>query len=169
MGYGKLSTFRSIVYLLRRVFPHTAMSGVEAVAGLVLGVLPLLVSAAEHYNDCFEAIRRYRKLTSEVKDFGQQFRIQKTIFRNQCRLFLEDAIEHDVAAKMLDEKNHPYWHDSNVEAELVEQLGGSRDACVAVIELILTRLEDIGKESRRLECIVNQTQEVTNAQGLGVA
>lgn len=136
------------------------MSGAEAVAGLVIGVLPLLISAAEHYNDCFQAFRRYRKLTSEVKEFGQLFKIQKTIFRNQCRLFLEDAIEHDVAAKMLDEKDHPYWHDSSVEAELVEQLGGSRDACVAVIKSIMQRLEDIGKESQRLECIVNQSQEV---------
>lgn len=139
------------------------MSGAEAVAGLVIGVLPLLISAAEHYNDCLQAFRRYRKFTSEVKEFGQQFKIQKTIFRNQCRLFLEDAIEHDVATKMLDEKDHPYWHDSSVEAELAEQLGGSRDACVAVIKSIKQRLEGIDKETQQLEGVITESPEVLTA------
>lgn len=139
------------------------MSGAEAVAGLVIGVLPLLISAAEHYNDCFQAFRRYRKFTSEVKEFGQQFKIQKTIFRNQCRLFLEDAVEHDVATKMLDEKDHPYWHDPIVEAELLRQLGGSREACVAIIKSIMQRLEGIGKESQQLEGVITESPEVTAA------
>lgn len=139
------------------------MSGAEAVAGLVIGVLPLLISAAEHYNDCFQAFRRYRKFTSEVKEFRQQFKIQKTIFRNQCRLFLEDAIEHDVATKMLDEKDHPYWHDSSKEAALVEQLGGSREACVAIIKSIMQKLKGIGKESQQLESVITESPEVIAA------
>ena len=139
------------------------MSGAETVAGLVLGVLPLLISAAEHYEDCFRAFRRYRKFNSEVREFRQQFKIQKTIFRNQCRLFLEETVEHDVATKMLEEKGHPYWHDSKVEAELLQQLCVSSDMCVGIIEiieLIKQRLASIGKQSQKLEDIVDQNHEV---------
>jgi hypothetical protein len=55
------------------------MSGMEAV-GLVLGILPLIISAAEHYEDAFKPFKRYKKFAPELQLYQQQLGTQKTIF-----------------------------------------------------------------------------------------
>ncbi|MCJ1426288.1 hypothetical protein MMC29_004191 [Sticta canariensis] len=125
-------------------------------AEVALAVLPLVISAIEHYKDCFRPLIRYRKFTSELDRFQQRLKIQKAIFRNQCRILLENAVHQDVASQMLEEHSHFLWCDAQTEELLVKQLGSSREACVAVIELIDERLRGIEKESRGFETIIDQ-------------
>lgn len=132
------------------------MSGPE----FALALLPILISAVEHYDDCFRPLTRYRKFASELNRFQQLLKIQKAIFRNQCRILLENAVSQDVANQMLTERNHLSWCDVETERLLMEQLGSSREACVAVIELIDKRLCGIEKESRGFGIIVDQELQV---------
>jgi len=143
------------------------MSGVETVVGLTLGVLPLLISAAEHYDDCLRPFIRYRNFAKEADRFRHSLGIQKTIFRNQCRILLEEILEHDVAATMLNGPsgaNHPSWSDIELEKELCRLLGDSKGACITTIELIEERLRDIECESRDLETSIDQDQVSIMAQ-----
>ena len=110
------------------------MSGVETVAGLAVGVLPLLIAAAEHYDQCFRPFVRYKKIAKEADHFRNQLNIQRTIFRNQCRLLLEQIVEHDAASCMLKAPEDPSWHDAALDAKIGQLLGESREACVATIE-----------------------------------
>ena len=126
------------------------MSGAE----VVLGILPLLVSAVEHWDDCLRPFKRYRKFASEVDRFRQHLNVQHTIFRNQCRILLENVTEDDTAVQMLAQWRHPLWSDSEIESELSKRLAESKDACVAAIELIAEKLEDVLRESQDLEGIV---------------
>lgn len=126
------------------------MSGAE----VVLGILPLLVSAAEHWDDCLRPFKRYRSFAKEVDRFRQHLNVQHTIFRNQCRILLENVTEDDSAVQMLAHWKHPLWSDSEIESQLSRRLAESKNACVAAIELIAERLEDVLKESRDLESIV---------------
>ena len=135
------------------------MSGIETVA-LVLGVLPLLVSAVEHYEDCFRPFLRYKTFAIEANRYQKQLKIQKTIFRNECRILLENVIEHDVVIKMLDKKGHPLWRDEDTEKALSEQLGSSSEACRATVLLIEERLIEVSKESQNLDVIVDQEKDV---------
>ncbi|CAF9920614.1 MAG: hypothetical protein ALECFALPRED_001583 [Alectoria fallacina] len=140
------------------------MSGVETVAGLALGILPLLISAAEHYDDCLRPFIRYKNFAKEADRFRHLLGIQKTIFRNQCRILLEDIIEHDVASSMLNGPsgaNHPSWSDVELEAQLSQLLGDSRDACIATVEMIKERLRDIEDESQDLEMTLHQDSQDT--------
>lgn len=132
------------------------MSGAE----VALALLPLLISAVEHYNDCFRPLIRYRKFTSELDRFQQRLKIQKAIFRNQCRMLLENAVSQDVANKMLQERNPLSWHNAETEKLLIKQLGFSTEACIAVVELIEERLRDIEKESISFGAIVDQEYQV---------
>ena len=139
------------------------MSGVEAVAGLALGFLPLLISAAEHYDECLRPFIRYKDFAKEANRFVKSLRIQKGIFRNQCRILLEEIINHDVASSMLDGKSgaeHPYWSDIQLEEQLTRLLGDSRDLCITTIELIEDRLEDIDTESQDLATAIDQDSRV---------
>ena len=126
------------------------MSGAETGAGLALGVLPLLLAAAEHYDQCFRPFIRYKKIAQEADHFRDQLNIQKTIFRNQCRLLLKQIVEHDAASRMLKAPDEPLWHDAALNAKLSELLGESREACVAAVEMIELRLHDIQTENREL-------------------
>lgn len=132
------------------------MSGAE----VALALLPLLISAVEHFNDCFRPLIRYRKFTSELNRLQQLLKIQRAIFRNQCRILLENAVNQDVANRMLEERNHLSWFDAETEKLLLDQLGSSREACIAVVELIDEKLQYIEKESSGLEIIIDQKQQV---------
>ena len=143
------------------------MSGVEAIAGLALGILPLLISAAEHYDDCLRPFIRYKNFAKEADRFAHLLGVQKTIFRNQCRLLLEEIIEHDVASSMLSPSpsganHHPSWSDIDLEDQLSQLLGDSRDACVTTVEMIEERLRDIKGESQDLETTIDQDSRVFN-------
>ena len=142
------------------------MSGVEAIAGLALGILPLLISAAEHYDDCLRPFIRYKNFAKEADRFGHLLGIQKTIFRNQCRLLLEEIIEHDVASSMLSRpsgaNHHPSWSDIDLEEQISQLLGDSRDACITAVEMIEERLRDIKGESQDLETTIDQDSRVFN-------
>ena len=145
--------------------PLKGMSGAETVAGLVLGVLPLLVVAAEHYDQCFRPFVRYKKIAKEADHFRDQLNIQKTIFRNQCRLLLEQIVEHDAAARMLKGPDDPLWHDAALDAKLNQLLGESREACVAAIKIIEQRLQDIQNESEELWTALDAEHQVPNPSG----
>ena len=132
------------------------MSGAE----VVLGILPLLIAAAEHWDDCIRPFKRYRKFTTEVDRFQQHLKVQNTIFRNQCRILLENVTQDDAAGQMLAEPNHPLWSDPEMERQLTSHLAESRDACHTTIELMTERLEDLHKESGKLGAIVAQDQDV---------
>lgn len=134
------------------------MAGVEIGFG-VLGILPLIISTAEHYNDCFRPFRRYRKFATEVDHFQQRFKIQRAIFRNQCRILLDIVTPQDATSSMLEDPGHPLWIDREVDQQLAEYLEESKDACVAVVKLINEILRGVERESQSLETIVEEDQD----------
>ena len=138
------------------------MSGVEAVAGLAVGVLPLLIAAAEHYDQCFRPFVRYKRIAKEADHFRNQLNIQRTIFRNQCRLLLEQIVEHDAASCMLKAPEHSSWHDAALDAKISQLLGESSEACVATIEIIEQRLRHIQSECQELWTALDAECQVPN-------
>ena len=135
------------------------MAGVEIGLG-VLGILPLIISTAEHYNDCFRPFKRYRKFDTEVDHFQKRFKVQRTIFRNQCRILLNNVASPNTTPSMLGDPGHPLWTDREVDQQLAEYLNESKDACVAVVKLIDEILRGVERESQSLEMIVNEDQGV---------
>ena len=133
--------------------------GMEAL-GIILAILPLLVSAAEHYDDCLRPFIRYRRFASKVDRFQQKLNIQRTVFRNECRILLELVVEHDVARRMVEDSTHPQWNDKELEQQLVRHLNTSRDACVSIIQAIQECLQDVEKDSGDFESAVQSCGQV---------
>ena len=126
----------------------------------MLGILPLIVSAAEHYSNCFRPFSRYRKFSTEVDRFQQRLKVQKTIFRHHCLILLENVTLHDAAASMLGDRSHPLWADQEIEQQLAGYLKDLRDACIETIELIQERLKDVEKKSQGFGVVLNDDQDV---------
>jgi hypothetical protein len=136
------------------------MAGVE-VAGFVLGVLPLLISAAEHYEDVFKPFKRYRKFAPELELYQQQLGTQKTIFRNECHLLLTAVTDRQTAREMLKESKHPSWLDQHLDERFARQLGESGSACKTIIDLIQAKLKVVEEETESFGLLIQQSIPVS--------
>ncbi len=132
------------------------MSGLEVV-GVVLGVLPLLISAAEHYEDVFKPFKRFKKCAPELELYQQQLKTQRTIFMNQCQLLLTALTGRESAKDMLREKDHPSWNDNILKEKLAEQLGNSTEACEATVKLIAQKLKSIEEDAESFGVILQES------------
>ncbi len=111
------------------------MTGVEA-ARFVLGVLPLMISAAEHYGDVFRPFNRYRKFAPELELYQQQLGTQKTIFRNECHLLLATLTNRQTAKEMLREGKHLLWEDLDLDERFAKHFGDFGVACKNIINIL---------------------------------
>ena len=139
---------------------RSAMSGFEP-AGLALAILPLIVSAAKHYEDCFRPFSRYKKFAKEAECFRTLLNVQKTIFRNQCSILLEEIADHDAALGILNGASHPSQSDQELERRLGELLGESKELCAAIIKTIQEKLSDVESESQQLGFDIEQERQVS--------
>jgi hypothetical protein len=135
------------------------MTGIEA-AGFVLGVLPLMISAAEHYEDVFRPFKRYRKFAPELELYQQQLGTQKTIFRNECHLLLATLTNRQTAKDMLREDRHPSWKDPDLNVRFSRQLGDSEAACKSTITLMQVRLKEIEEKTESFGSVIQQSTPV---------
>jgi hypothetical protein len=132
------------------------MTGIEA-AGLVLGVLPLMISAAEHYEDVVRPFKRYRKFAPELELYQQRLETQKTIFRNECHLLLATLTNRQTAKDMLRESKHPSWEDPDLNEKFSRQLGDSGAACTNIINLMQGKLKEIEEKTKSFESVMKQS------------
>ncbi|CZR60754.1 uncharacterized protein PAC_10650 [Phialocephala subalpina] len=122
------------------------MSGAEAV-GLVLGILPLLISTAEHYRDVLKPFKRYQNFAPELEIYQLQLNNQKTIFHSECRWLLTALTDSQMATDMLRESTHPSWGDKELDEKCAQQLGDSGTCCKETIALIQAKLKVMEKEA----------------------
>ena len=138
------------------------------VAGIVLGVLPLLISAVEHYEDCWRPFVRYRKFHSKFDAFQQRLKTQKVVFYNESRILLETVLERDIANTMLEDSSHINWSKQDVEEQLGIQLDSSRDACIGIITQISEQLKIVEDDRKGLESIIEHENVCSHSTRLPV-
>ena len=137
------------------------MAGVETAVGLALGIFPLLISAAEHYDTSLRPFARYRNIAREADRYLARLENQRVIFKNQCRILLERVIDHDAATSMLKGgAAHPLWSNVELDNQLSELLSDSKRACMATIGMIEEQLWGVEKESQDLENAIEKDARV---------
>lgn len=129
-------------------------------AALVLAVLPLIISAAEHYSDASHAFTRYQRFAPEVSNLSTVLRAQRAIFTSANRRLLASCVGQDQAKHMLDDSKHPGWTDEDTEILVIERLSDSRRTFIDLIGLIDSTLSYLEEENMRLEGAVNDPQDV---------
>jgi hypothetical protein len=128
--------------------------------GFALAIFPLLISAGEHYAEAAVAFRRYHHFATEAATLASILGIQRAIFRRANKLLLERVVGSEQANDMLDDAQHPGWGDKAVEDSFMEQLGDLGEAVMDSIRLIKEELEALEKESKKLEELTTERQEV---------
>lgn len=82
------------------------MSGFE-VAGIVLGSIPLIVSAVEAY---INFMKGWGKVTSELRSLNRQLTTERAKLYNVCDQLLGDLVPQRDIEPMLQDPMGPLWH-----------------------------------------------------------
>ncbi len=100
------------------------MSGVE-VAGIVLGVLPLVISALEHYADGINTAKRFWRYKSEIRSLILQINTERSIFINTIEQLLTGVVETKQLAELISCPAGQVWREAGVEENLKNRLRGA--------------------------------------------
>ncbi|KAH7370409.1 hypothetical protein BKA65DRAFT_488374 [Rhexocercosporidium sp. MPI-PUGE-AT-0058] len=116
------------------------------IVGLVLGVIPLLISAVENYEVTFQPFVTYRRHAKEVLRFTAKLETQRAIFHNECQLLLQ-AVGQNLP-DILRDPDHPARNDEQLSKRLQELLGSSYGTCVLTLKLIKDTLDEVTEETK---------------------
>lgn len=97
------------------------MSGLE-VAGVVLGSLPLVISALEHYANGVHTAKRYWRYKSELRSLVLQIQTERGIFINTLEQLLGGVVRIEHMTEFLSNPGGNAWKNAEVDIKLKERL-----------------------------------------------
>lgn len=98
------------------------MSGFE-VAGLVLGAIPLIISAIEHYESSLDRAKVFFKWQDVLEKARRDLWIQYSSYEMTLRLLLTDLASEAELEELLNEPKSNLWDDPELINGLREKLG----------------------------------------------
>ena len=120
----------------RRYFQHLhtflEMSGFEVV-GVVLGVIPLLISGLEHYADGIRTMKTMWNYEAIVDHLVIEFTLSQSNFRHSCQNLLVPILP-DVEAANLLEGGVPQWENPMLDKRLREHLGSDYEVYTRAVK-----------------------------------
>lgn len=109
------------------------MSGIEAV-GIVLGAIPLIIVAVQHYAEGVSTIRRYLKYKHGLKDIARSLQTEYDIFRNTCEQLLGGLVHDHELSKLLSEPSGADWEAPALKRKIETRLRGSFDGYIQTMK-----------------------------------
>ncbi|KAF2998007.1 hypothetical protein E8E13_007355 [Curvularia kusanoi] len=126
------------------------MSGIE-IAGLVIGVLPLLVELVKSYSTISRRAHVLRHYGKTVKSLSTQLETQNGLFMNEIRLLLLCVEEENVVEEMLADDNNERWTNDELGKKLHRVLGDNYLICRNIIEEIKDMIEELRKDLKQFD------------------
>jgi hypothetical protein len=114
------------------------MSGLE-VAGVVLGSLPLVISALEHYANGIQTAKRYWRYKSELRSLILQIDTERGIFINTLEQLLQGIVRIEHMKEFLSSPGGKVWQDA--EGQLKDRLRSAYDIYFGNVEGMARSLE----------------------------
>jgi hypothetical protein len=100
------------------------MSGIEVV-GLMLGAIPLLISALEHYEECLDPTIAFFKWNSELKQARRRLFYAHTSYVLSIKALLAPITTDTELDEMMDDASSRLWTDGDLAKHLKRALGVS--------------------------------------------
>ncbi|RJE18213.1 hypothetical protein PHISCL_09450 [Aspergillus sclerotialis] len=120
------------------------MSGFD-VAGVVIGILPLLINQLDNYVRGIESLKsfRSRRYRIELMLYCTRIRTQKCLLLNTLETALEDIGYEDDIDVLINDPEGPLWKDEVLEARLRREFGRDYDAFVGNLANASTLLQEL--------------------------
>ena len=119
-------------------------SGIE-IAGLVLGSIPLLVSALEHYAEGVETIERWWRYQRELAAIKRMLKAEQVVFQGTCERLLTGLVTASELDDLLDNAGGEGWKDKELDRGLQRRLGrayASYTECVENMASVIKELKE---------------------------
>lgn len=127
------------------------MSGIE-VAGLIFGVLPVIIQIIKSYETTCERLHTFRVHARAIQRIQVRFRVQQSSFRNECRHLLRLVIHDDEELQAtLEDRTHSRWRDGQLNEQFQICLGDEYDSCETILKEIQQLLKEIGEDLSRFD------------------
>jgi len=122
------------------------MSGIEII-GLILGGLPLVISAAEDYKRGFEPFLKWHRYKREFRSFVNSVDLEKKMFDGLLdRLLKYTNLPLDEKQLLLSGNDPEAWCREDTVNALKVRLGDSYISCMYILETMkedMIKLQDI--------------------------
>lgn len=137
------------------------MSGIEGIAGLILGVVPLIVLTFDGYVRIRELASDFANLDRKLNSIRRDIMATEGLFKSEVNAILSDIVEEDRRKIMLgdikDSRVRAHWEDST------GTLGCEIHACLG--DLYMPVLNLIQSANEILESIKEILQKLDKASG----
>lgn len=120
------------------------MSGFE-VAGIVLGSIPLIVTALEAYS---KFVVEWRKAPSELQSLNRQLTTERSKLYNVCDQLLGDVVPQRDIEPMLQQPFGPLWQSPETSSRIRRRLWNSYDPFEETILEVQEALQKLTKDLR---------------------
>lgn len=98
------------------------MSGFEVV-GVVLGTIPLVISALEHLQGGLSAIGRWRSYKNELRSLDRTLKNENAIFTNTCRILLSGVVDRTEYEELVRDPFGKLWSSAKIKDQIALRLG----------------------------------------------
>lgn len=129
-------------------------------AGLVLGVIPLIISALENYDSIFQPVKVFTSTyQAEVERFRGQLKMERNRFREECKWLLKSVLASDHTQVMVKDAQHPLWHNyHSLDAELRVRLDENYETCEAALKAIVDVLGRILDDTKNIDILMKEVR-----------
>ena len=118
------------------------VTGIET-AGLVLGSLPLVISALEHYAEGISTIIKWWHFKKEILCLVRSLEAEQARFLNTCELLLEGLVPAQDLEKLIQNAGGEQWKDDELDAKLRRRLHRSHMPYLNSVTGMQEALEEI--------------------------
>ncbi|KAK4186117.1 hypothetical protein QBC35DRAFT_413475 [Podospora australis] len=115
------------------------------IAGLVLAVTPLLISALEHYEDAVEPVIAFFRWRQQLPKVIRELYMGHTSYEQNLRLLLSDTVDKAELGDMIDNPRSEHWKDQTLIEALQDKLGTAYEPCLSTINEIADIMVMIAK------------------------
>ena len=129
------------------------MSGVE-IAGLVLGAVPLLISACEHYVEGIDTMKKWWRFEREISNTKRTLIAEQVVLQGTCERLLDGLVSASKLEHLLENAGSEEWKDKDLEKKLKHRLGkayASFLACLLEMERLVGALSEMLEVSSKAE------------------
>jgi hypothetical protein len=111
------------------------MSGIE-IAGLVLAVIPLFISALEHYEDGLRPVRVLKLVVyrQELARYRAKLIVEYGLYDSALQELLVDVVPQQELRDMIAQGYGPHWKSAALEDKLRKRLGRVYETYFLVME-----------------------------------
>lgn len=127
------------------------------VAGLGIGLPPLIALTLKSYRQTLETFRTFRHRHEEIEVLQRQFKIQKRVFKNECLLLILWTIKNEsLAERLVNDISSDLWQ-SNLIKDLAQQsLGSSHEEYKAAVHAVAHALQKVEADLRKYDAMASR-------------